>query len=194
MPLLRVQEYMTQSTDQLLARATQAMLDGQDAESLALLGALLEQDPACAQAHYLLGAQQAQLGELGVAEQEFTRALRLAPGLVMARFQMGQLLLVTARNSEAVQMLMPLSESVDGAIGAYASALISIANDHIELAISQLQMGLAQPQPLAALQVDMQRLARMLSEGQQTAETMQADTAEALPGASMLLSNYSRYN
>ncbi|MBB4727837.1 hypothetical protein [Xanthomonas arboricola] len=185
---------MTQSTDQLLARATQAMLDGQDAESLALLGALLEQDPACAQAHYLLGAQQAQLGELGVAEQEFTRALQLAPGLVMARFQMGQLLLVTARNSEAVQMLMPLSESVDGAIGTYASALISIANDHIELAISQLQMGLAQPQPLAALRVDMQRLARMLSEVQQTAGTMQADTAETLPGASMLLSNYSRYN
>lgn len=45
---------MAQSTDELLAGATQAMLDAKDAESLALLGMLLEQAPACAQAHYLL--------------------------------------------------------------------------------------------------------------------------------------------
>ncbi|WOB51134.1 hypothetical protein NYR97_07105 [Xanthomonas hydrangeae] len=185
---------MTQSTDELLARATQAMLDAKDAESIALLGALLEQDPACAQAHYLLAAQRAQLGELSVAEQEFRTALQLSPQLVMARFQLGQLLLVTARNSEAIQMLTPLSESVDGAIGGYASALISIANDHIELAISQLQMGLAQPQPFAALQADMQQLVRTLSDGEQAAATVQVNTDEALPGASMLLSNYSRYN
>ncbi|AOY60844.1 hypothetical protein ABFO19_01130 [Xanthomonas citri pv. glycines] len=185
---------MTQSTDELLASATQAMLDANDAESLALLGTLLEQDPKCAQAHYLLAAQQAQLGALGVAEQEFRTALQLSPGFVMARFQLGQLLLVTARNNDAIQMLTPLSESIDGAISVYASALISIANDHTELAISQLQMGLAQAQPVAALQADMQRLVRTLSDGEATAQTRQPDAADTLPGASMLLSNYSRYN
>ncbi|PKV11042.1 tetratricopeptide repeat protein [Xanthomonas prunicola] len=183
-----------QGTEQLLARAAQAMLDANDAESLAILGALLAQDPECAQAHYLLGAQRAQLGDLDLAEQAFHRALQLSAEFPMARFQLGQLLLVTGRNSDAVQMLTPLAESIEGAIGSYASALISIAHDHVDLAISQLQMGLTQGQPIAALQADMQRLVQLLSSTNGSLASTQADTGATLPGASMLLSNYSRYN
>ncbi|MBB3804657.1 tetratricopeptide (TPR) repeat protein [Xanthomonas arboricola] len=183
-----------QGTEQLLARAARAMLDANDAESSALLEALLEQDPECAQAHYLLGAHRAQLGDLALAESAFHRALQLSPELVMARFQLGQLLLVTGRNSEAVRMLEPLSESIEGAIGSYASGLISIANDHVDLAISQLQMGLTQVQPIAALQADMQDLVSSLAGATGPLGSMQTNIGGALPGASMLLSNYSRHN
>ncbi|QJD70180.1 tetratricopeptide repeat protein [Xanthomonas campestris pv. badrii] len=169
------------------------MLAGNDEESFAMLRGLLEQDPGCAEAHYLLGAQHAQLGEMDLAEQAFMRALQLSPGLTMARFQLGQLLLVTGRNAEATQLLAPLTESAD-AIGSYATGLISIANQQIDLAISQLQMGLAQAQPLEALQMDMQALVHMLGSSGTAQGGKPGEVADTLPGASMLLSNYNRYN
>ncbi|WDM69891.1 hypothetical protein K6978_19600 [Xanthomonas cucurbitae] len=169
------------------------MLEANDAQSLAMLSVLLKQAPDCAEAYYLLGAQQAQLGEMNLAEQAFEQALRLSPGLEMARFQLGQLLLVTGRNAEAAQMLAPLAESAD-AIGSYASGLVSIANQQIDLAISQLQMGLAQVQPLAALQADMRALVHTLSNNGVAQGFGPTDIGDSLPGASMLLSNYSRYN
>ncbi|MFC0154638.1 hypothetical protein ACFFJ4_13735 [Xanthomonas dyei] len=183
-----------QDTGELLARAAQSMLDADDAKSVALLNMLLDQAPNCAEAYYLLGAQHAQSGEMTLAEHAFKHALQLSPELIMARFQLGQLLLVTSRNSEAIQTLLPLSEFTANAIGSYAGGLISIANQQVALAISQLRAGLEKEQPLAALQADMQALVIKLSDDGQVHQLLQSDIGDSPAGASMLLSNYSRYN
>jgi tetratricopeptide (TPR) repeat protein len=163
-----------------------AMNTGRDAESVALLKTLVEREPGHANGHYLLAAQYAQLGMMDRAEAGFLAALKAAPDLVMARFQLGQLLLVQGRGEDAKAVFAPLLDAPSGvALGDYARALTAAANDDAAGTVAALEAGLACPQDIPALRDDMQRLLERLG-GQQP------PPAGGTPATPMFLSGYGR--
>lgn len=172
-----------------LMDAIKAMMGNDGTSAQAALGEMLVVDPANATAHFLLGAEYAESGHWDLAERHLATAVVLEPLLVMARFQLGQLLLVNGRFAECSATLQPLA-TASGALAAYARALISVAHDDAGAAEVALQQGLALPQEQTALTQDMQRLLLRLAGGDGTGP----ESTAAMPGAAFLLSNYARYN
>ncbi|ATE71070.1 hypothetical protein [Lysobacter capsici] len=182
--------------EELLRLALDAINNGRDADSLVMLKTLLERDPKHVHAQYLLAAQHAQLGMFERAEAGFRAAVAGAPDLAIARFQLGQLLVMKGTIEEATQMLAPLADRGD-ALAAYARALVAAANEDAPTAVRELDQGLALPQEIPALAGDMQRLRDRLSVQGADLATMQATEAalaETNPiGANpMFLASYGR--
>lgn len=151
--------YETLDTDELLRLALGAMSRDRDADALVMLKTLLEREPGHVYGRYLLAAQYAQLGIMDHAESGFREVVASAPDLGIARFQLGQLLLLKGASDEAVAVLEPLAATPAGAaLADYAGALIAVAAEDVAGAVAGLQSGLARPQEIPALAGDMQRL------------------------------------
>ena len=143
--------------EELLRLSLDAMNTGRDADSVVMLKTLLEREPGNVYAQYLLAAQHAQLGLMDRAEEGFRKTVEVAPDLVAARFQLGQLLLVKGEAGEARQVLQPLTLMHD-ALGAYARGLCAAGEEDPANAVRELEEGLALPQPIPALAPDMKNL------------------------------------
>lgn len=151
--------YENLDPEELLHLALDAMNTNKVADSMELLKMLLERKPGHVHAQYLLAAQHAQLGIMDRAETGFREVMVRAPELGIARFQLGQLLLLKGATDEASAVLAPLAAAqTDGALGSYARALIAAAAEDMAGAVAELQAGLAYPQGIPALAADMQRL------------------------------------
>lgn len=185
--------YEILDNDELLRLALDAMNTGKDADAVVMLKTLVERDPGNAYGQYLLAAQHAQMGLMDRAEAGFRTAVGNGLELPMARFQLGQLLLVKGDSAEAKTTLEPLTTSDDLALAAYAKALIAAADENADAAIRQLNEGLAFPQAIPALGADMQRLLGNLQGLASEGGAGQAATSSA-PAAAMYLSNYDRQN
>lgn len=172
--------------DELLRIALGAINSDHDAEALVMLKTLLERDPSHVFGTYLMAAQHAQLGMLDRAEAGFRAVMQVAPDFPMARFQLGQLLLVAGAGGEARQVLGPLAAG-DGAVGAFARALSASAQDDLTTALAELEAGLALPQDIPALELDMRNL---LARFQRSA--LEVPSAGASSSSALFLSNYGR--
>lgn len=156
-----------QTSSSMAEERLMAVIDGlgamDDDSALAALQALLRDAPELAGAHQLMAAIHAQRGDLEAAEAEFRAALALDPELSVARFQLGQLLIVKSDLEGAVQVLEPLTltaqQSPDAdVLGAYASAWLQAAQGELEAAVREVDRGLAGPQAFPALAADMRKL------------------------------------
>ena len=180
-------DYVNLDDEELLTLSLAAMGEGRDAESVSLLKTLLERTPNHGYGQYLLAAQHAQLGMMDRAEAGFRSALQVMPELQLARFQLGQLLLVQERHQEAKAVFAPLVPAAPGqALGAYARALTAVAEDDVALTIRELQDGLDCPQDIPALADDMRRLLARLG-----GDTPPPATG-GNPATPMFLSGYGR--
>jgi hypothetical protein len=114
----------------------------------------------------------------------------LAPDFAIARFQLGQLLLVKGAPGESKQLFAPLLRNSD-ALCPYASALSAAADEDLGNAMRELRAGLALPQEIPALAGDMQRL---YGQWQQlgTPPDPVAPAGPSLAAAPMFLANYGR--
>jgi predicted Zn-dependent protease len=180
--------------DELLGLSLDAMHGARDADAMAMLKALVERNREHAFARYLLAATHAQMGLMDKAEDGFRAAIASAPGLAMARFQLGQLLLLKGEVDKASDVFMPLQSDADPGLSAYAGALMALAGGRIQVAIGQLEAGLACRQSVPVLAQDMRQLladlrARVAGEIAPPAEPEVPSAA-----ASLLLTNYGRYN
>jgi len=106
-------DYQLPDVDELLVLSVDAIAKGLQADAVVLLKSLLARDATNTYAIYVLAAQHAQLGMADHAEQGFRKVVESAPGLSIARFQYGQLLMGQGRNEEATDMLAPILEQVD---------------------------------------------------------------------------------
>ena len=185
--------YTILDNDELLRLALDAMNTGKDADAVVMLKTLVERDPGNAYGQYLLAAQHAQMGLMDRAEAGFRAAVGNGLELPIARFQLGQLLLVKGDSAQAKATLEPLTTSDDLALAAYAKALMAAADENADTAIRQLNEGLAFPQAIPALGADMQRLLGNLQGLASQGEAGQA-TVGGAPAAAMYLSNYGRQN
>lgn len=175
---------------ELLRLALGAINGGQDADSVVMLKTLLERDPNHVYGQYLLAAQHAQMGMLDRAEAGFRSVVDTAPDLAIARFQLGQLLLLKGAAGEARQFLRVLCSNND-ALGAYARALSAAANHDIGTAIAEAGAGLALPQDIPALATDMQRLHDQWRQAGMVSDTAAAMATQS-PVSPMFLSGYGR--
>ncbi|HEY0199046.1 MAG TPA: hypothetical protein VGC19_10990 [Rhodanobacter sp.] len=183
--------YAILDDEELLHLALEAMNAGKDADAVALLKALLERDPGNGIGHYLLAAQHAQMGLMDRAEAGFRAALACGLALPVARLQLGQLLVFKGELAQAKAILAPLFAAEDPVLAAYARALGAIGEGEVREAIRQLRQGLAQPQAIPALAADMHKLAASL-EASAEAESDGMAATQAMPQASLYLSNYTR--
>lgn len=156
-----------QTSSSMAEERLMAVIDGlgamDDDSALAALQALLRDAPELAGAHQLMAAIHAQMGDLEAAEAEFRAALALDPELSVARFQLGQLLVVKGDLEGAVQVLEPLTLTAQQSpeadvLGAYAGAWLQAVQGGLEAAIREVDRGLAGPQSFPALAADMRKL------------------------------------
>jgi predicted Zn-dependent protease len=149
--------------DELLFVALDAVNSARYGDAILLIRMLLERDPKNVKAQYLLAAQHAQIGMYERAETGFRDLLSHTPDFSIARFQLGQLLLMKNAPDDAKGVLSPLTDAND-AIGAYARALCAAADEDAASAVRELEVGLRLPQSVTTLANDMQALLMHLSQ------------------------------
>jgi tetratricopeptide (TPR) repeat protein len=188
--------------DELLYVALDAVNGARYGDAILLIRTLLERDPKNVKAQYLLAAQHAQIGMYERAETGFRDLLSDTPDFPIARFQLGQLLLMKNTPVDAKGVLSPLTDAND-AIGAYARALCAVADEDAVSAVRELEVGLRLPQPVPTLANDMQALLMRLSQsGDRLVERMDAMPPElgdvpepelqSTPTARMFMTGYGR--
>lgn len=178
--------------EELMFVALDAVNNSRFGEGLAVLKTLLRREPDHANARYLLAAQHAQLGMFERAETGFRALLETSPGFTVARFQLGQLLLMREAMAEAKAVLSPLLGG-DDALGAYARALCAFADGDHPAVLRELDEGLRLPQAVPTLATDMQALrARLTEAGAQPSPHEDLIQEGVAPSARLLMSGYGR--
>lgn len=151
---------------------------------------VLEQQPKHPQALYLQATQHVQLGlfERGMAGLQ--AALALEPGLEMAHFQLGVLLLDRRQTEDARRHFADLVRSPDQALRAYAEAMLALADEDSPLAQRCIVVGLSRKQLNPALAVFMKRMLKQLA-GTRVEVSLQPDDARSeIEGDSIYMGAY----
>jgi tetratricopeptide (TPR) repeat protein len=147
------------STASTLRAAIALLSGGHQEEGVRLLQGLLDVVPDNADAHFLLGAEFAELGLWDQAEAAFKRTVELAPTLAPARLQWGLVYFVNGQLDAARDIFQPLTQGDDAALALYGEGLVRACDNHLEAAARSLRLGLAEPQAIPVLASDMARLA-----------------------------------
>ena len=113
--------------------------------------------PDDARLHFLKGSSLAGGQDYAGARARMRRALELAPGYGVARFQLGLLLLTSGEAIAAQEVWGPLqSLPPDNFLRLFASGLCSLIRDDFTDAANQLRQGMAHNREIPAMNRDMQ--------------------------------------
>ncbi len=156
---------MTPSTptfdqEELLHLAIDATRRGDHGAALAFLKEGAQRFPDDARLAYMLGAEHAQIGLYDRAEQEFERALELAPELHTARFQLGLLRMTNGNVAGARAGWQPLEDMLPAghALVLFKQGLEALADEQIDEARRLIESGLAANDFSPELNTDMENL------------------------------------
>jgi Flp pilus assembly protein TadD len=181
---------------ELLQLGLRALRQNRDDEAIAFFKRAIEIEPGNAKAHYLLGAEHAQLGLRDRAIAEMSQALELEPGLTAARFQLGLLHFTQQQLREAERAWEPLTQLPAGhSFRLFASALMHLSQGQIPECLAELKDGIANNNQNEPLNDDMRGLLQKLeSEGaKRTGQGRSNKSTDApLPSRRALLSTYDR--
>lgn len=131
---------------------------------------------ACAQApgdgvpHFLMASEFAALGELDRAEAAFANAVLLAPGLLVARYQLGLLQFSSGRAAMALVTWEPLLGATDHpdpiapALAHFVRGYAALAQDAFEDALACFDAGLAANTTNAPLSGDIRLVVNRIHE------------------------------
>jgi len=184
---------------ELVHLALHAMRNERHDEALNLLKRTVHTYPGNANAHYLLGAEHAQIGLYDRAIEEMAEAVRLDPALAAAHFQLGLLHLTGGRPREAEAAWKPLDElAAHDALRLFKSGLLHLTRDEFAECITNLEAGIANNRLNEALNDDMRRVLsdlqarRLGADGTKQRETDPPAAAiqVPLPSKRLLLSTY----
>lgn len=133
---------------------------GDDAgAAIAYLKEAVSRSDATAFAHFLLGAEYAQIKMYDRAVEEMEAAVALDPALSIARLQLGLLWLTSGVAERALGVLAPLEElGASDPMRAFAAGLRCLIGDQFDAAIAHLEEGIVLNTANAALNGDMQQL------------------------------------
>jgi tetratricopeptide (TPR) repeat protein len=171
-------------TEEYLHLALHAGAVGDRHACLNYLEKVLEREPKNSKAIHLQAVQHAELGLNERAIKGMKTALSLEPGLEIARFQLGLLLLLNMnRAAEAKEQLLQLRSSQIPVLRTYSEGLIAPAEDNVPLAREKLTLGLAQSPAAAPMSTLMQRLLAALMKADEPASSGPAPAGEISLGA-----------
>jgi tetratricopeptide (TPR) repeat protein len=144
---------------ELFQLALTASAAGDGAAAIAYLKAAAGRADATPAAHYLLGAEYAQIGLFDRAIDEMEAALALDPALWTARIQLALLYLAANREDRAADTLQPLADrGQDEALQRFATGLLRLIAEDLTGARDLLIEGMELNKANAALNGDMQRI------------------------------------
>jgi tetratricopeptide (TPR) repeat protein len=145
--------------EELLHLALRASNENRHEEAIAYLKQAIELSPGNAKAHYMLGAEHAEIGLYDRAAAEMAKAVQLDPGLVTAQFQLGLLHITSARVQEAEEAWKPLDKlGANNPFYLFKTGMLHLARDEFEACIEALEKGIALNQQNPALNNDMRRV------------------------------------
>ena len=147
---------MMECPEDRLAPALAAMSDN-DERAVGLFSELAESYPSDARLPFLRGSMLASLQRYDEACEALFGSVRIAPGFLIARFQLGLLLLTCGRPVEALEIWGPLQLlPADHYLRVFAQGLQSMARDEFDVAVSTLGRGITLNQEIPPLNRDMQ--------------------------------------
>jgi tetratricopeptide (TPR) repeat protein len=140
-----------------LARNASAADDS--ASTIVYLKEAVSRTDATAAAHYLLGAEYAQIGLYERAVGEMESALALDPALAIARLQLGLLWLGNGAADRAETVLLPLAKLAPGdALRHFGAGLRHLIKDQFDDAVACLEQGLVLNTSNPPLNGDMRKI------------------------------------
>ncbi len=186
-----------QDADQLLQAGIAASQAHDSEQALALFARASAACPQSGVPHLLAGAEHAALGCFDQAEAAFAKAVLLAPGLDVARYQLGLLQFSGGRVGVALVSWQPLFALDDAlALGHFVRGYAALAQDDLAKARAHFVRGLACHADNAPLASDIQKVVHAIDSLQGDAPvpapTLTQDAAAQLP-AQMLLANYGKF-
>ena len=135
---------MTQDCPQDLLAATVEILRSDDEQGLAQIDDLIADYGRDARLHFLKGSVLAGLRRYDEAHSAMRRAVEIAPGYTLARFQYGFLQLTSGDAASAEATWAPLHDLPDDdALKLFVRGLSHIARDEFALGIDLLNRGIA---------------------------------------------------
>jgi tetratricopeptide (TPR) repeat protein len=144
---------------ELLQLALNASRNNDSGTAIAYLKEAVSRPEATGKAHFVLGAEYAQIKMYDRAVQEMEAAIALDPTLSIARFQLGLLWLTSGVADKAREVLEPLQElGNDNALAHFGRGLIHLMHDEFADAIQYLQQGIELNTENPALNADMQKI------------------------------------
>jgi tetratricopeptide (TPR) repeat protein len=149
----------TLNQQELLKLAIDATYRQDGGMALAYLKEATSRTDSTAAAHFLLGSQYAQIQIPDAAVSEMEAAIAMDPGLNIARFQLGLLLLSFGNTGRATDVLTPLAAvGRQDALAHFAQGLLHLIRDDLPETVRQLSEGIKLNSENAALNKDMQRI------------------------------------
>lgn len=179
--------------EELLSLATRA-IDRRDPEAaLVYLKRLLELSPDDGHALYLLGAVHAEIGMVERAIAEMTRAVEREPGLAIARFQLGMLLVLDGPPERAYEAWRPLAAlGPDDPLVLFTRGMEHFIHDRYAEAVADLSRGIEQNADNPALNRDMAKILQGAQEALAEEGGAASDRGATGPAGRRLLDAYRR--
>jgi Flp pilus assembly protein TadD len=134
---------MTPGLHELIQAAVEATRCGRPDDAEPLLRQAAQEHPEAAVPHLLLAAQFADAGQNDLAEAAYLDCLARAPGLELARFQLGLLHLTNGRAAAAEANWRPLLDRGDAhPLKSFAQGLLEILHGRAESARHLIKEGM----------------------------------------------------
>jgi len=166
--------------EELLHLALNASSENRHEEAISYLKQALNLAPANAKAHYMLGAEHAQIGLYDRATEEMAAAVKLDPDLVTAHFQLGLLHITSGRAKEAEDAWKPLDRlDREHPLHLFKTGLLHLARDEFAECGQCLRRGMAANQVNPALNTDMERVLKEVEN--RTASSARKENPTASP-------------
>ncbi len=133
-----------------------ALMETDPDGALSALGNLIDQYPADARLHFMLGSLLAGLERYPEAHTAMQKAVDLAPGYALARFQLGFLALTSGDAAGARSVWQPLLDlPSEDSLNLFVRGLDAMSADHFDEAIGLLEAGIARNERVAPLNRNM---------------------------------------
>ncbi len=142
--------------DELFQLACTASAADDSASSIMYLKEAVGRADASARAHYLLGAEYAQIRLYERAAESMQAALALDPALSVARLQLAMLWLINGNVGHAAAVLAPMEElDPSDALRLFGEGLVHLVHERADAAARCLAQGIALNTSVAPLNADM---------------------------------------
>lgn len=182
---------------ELLHLALRASNENHHEEAINYLKQAIELAPKNAKAHYMLGAEHAEIGLYDRAAEEMAKAVDLDSNLVTASFQLGLLHVTSARVKEAEEAWKPLDKlGEDNPLYLFKKGMLHLVRDEFEECIATLEKGISLNTFNEALNNDMRRVvndARSARDGKTPKRDAASEATPPKMGTHVLLSAYRQH-
>jgi predicted Zn-dependent protease len=159
--------------------------DGEDQ----VITALLRRYPDDPRLHFMLGSVLAGKGRAIEAHQSMSRAVELAPGFLVARYQLGFFELTSGEPERALSTWGPLlAASRDNYLRVFVEGMTHLIRDEFAEAIARFQVGIALNNENPPMNNDIQLL---IAECRKLQERSGASTDEDVSATALLLGRFS---